>query len=323
MLERPKSGSRARRPVNIARGSRFTVGKHGRRLARRQKMGAMKGVRKPAPFRKGVKRASMSSSTSGMRSPTVKKPVEAKPKGTGELQKLVDLSTTMTDVFSKTLETMRHVSAEAQNTARAMRSLAQLQSGKAPWRGSVASPGTPGSHYDKQGFMGGNTGGPMSREYLESKVEQLVEVKVVFIRIHDIDTINQVFEAEIFIQARWRERRFLGYTESALEDIEFYQCRDPQLKLLNVAGKLDMERTSMVLRYEPDSISPVLVYMWHVKGVFRERMELQHFPFDVQELSVVLSSNLPVGKVELVGDFFRASSVSVGALEVTLLFVLH
>ncbi|GFS16205.1 gamma-aminobutyric acid receptor subunit gamma-2 [Elysia marginata] len=76
-----------------------------------------------------------------------------------------------------------------------------------------------------------------------------------------------------------------------------------------------MEKASMVLRYEPESVSPVLVYMWHVKGVFRERMELQHFPFDVQELSVVISSDLPLEFVDLMEDPNYDSSVNLGALQ--------
>lgn len=32
-----------------------------------------------------------------------------------------------------------------------------------------------------------------------------VEVKCTFLKISDIDTVNQQFEAEIFVQAKWEE----------------------------------------------------------------------------------------------------------------------
>ena len=32
-----------------------------------------------------------------------------------------------------------------------------------------------------------------------------VEVKCTFLKINDIDTVNQQFEAEIFVQAKWEE----------------------------------------------------------------------------------------------------------------------
>ncbi|RUS78579.1 hypothetical protein EGW08_013647, partial [Elysia chlorotica] len=142
-----------------------------------------------------------------------------------------------------------------------------------------------------------------------------VHVRVVFLRVLDIDTIKQQFEAEVYIEARWTEKKFQGRTMASLAEVEFFQCWDPQLRILNVMGDLDMEKMSMVLRYEPDSIYPVLVYMWHVRGTFRERMELQHFPFDVQELSIVLSSHLPSDHVDLLEEPIYDSSVNLGALQ--------
>ena len=37
-----------------------------------------------------------------------------------------------------------------------------------------------------------------------------MEFKVTFLKINDIDTLSQQFEAEIFVQARWEEHAFLG-----------------------------------------------------------------------------------------------------------------
>jgi len=37
-----------------------------------------------------------------------------------------------------------------------------------------------------------------------------VEFKATFLKINDIDTLSQQFEAEVFVQARWEERAFLG-----------------------------------------------------------------------------------------------------------------
>ncbi|XP_059163316.1 uncharacterized protein LOC131946512 [Physella acuta] len=144
---------------------------------------------------------------------------------------------------------------------------------------------------------------------------QYVEVKVIFISISDIDTISQQFEAEVYIQAKWSESQFAGMSEEQLQKVEFYQCWDPCLKILNVIGSLDSDRSTMMLQYEEDRIYPVLTYMWHVSGLFKEHLELQHFPFDVQELSIVLSSDLPLDEIELVGDFFHPSHVSVRALK--------
>ena len=37
-----------------------------------------------------------------------------------------------------------------------------------------------------------------------------MEFKATFLKITDIDTLSQQFEAELFVQARWEEKAFLG-----------------------------------------------------------------------------------------------------------------
>ena len=39
---------------------------------------------------------------------------------------------------------------------------------------------------------------------------QNVQIRVVFLRIIDIDTVGQQFEAEVYIEARWTEKKFQG-----------------------------------------------------------------------------------------------------------------
>ncbi|GFO42100.1 cys-loop ligand-gated ionic channel [Plakobranchus ocellatus] len=126
-----------------------------------------------------------------------------------------------------------------------------------------------------------------------------VFVRVVFVKITAVDTVNQQFAAEVYIRARWTEQKFDGLSIAGLADIEFHQCWDPQLKILNVYGDLDWESTTMELCYEPDFISPVLKYVWHVKGTFRERMELQHFPFDAQLNTAIVGSDLAASAYDL------------------------
>ena len=40
---------------------------------------------------------------------------------------------------------------------------------------------------------------------LQRLLQVTVEVKCTFLKINDIDTVNQQFEAEIFVQAKWEE----------------------------------------------------------------------------------------------------------------------
>ena len=57
---------------------------------------------------------------------------------------------------------------------------------------------------------------------------------------------------------------------------------DPLLSVVNLAGEFDQERRSFVVRYEDGYEGPVVLHRWRFKGLFREMMELEYFPFDVQ-----------------------------------------
>ena len=47
-----------------------------------------------------------------------------------------------------------------------------------------------------------------------------------------------------------------------------------------------------------------------IRGVFSENLELQHFPLDVQDLSITVLSDRPTAEVELVADLEDPSSVN-------------
>ena len=49
------------------------------------------------------------------------------------------------------------------------------------------------------------------------------------------------------------------------------------------------------------------------KGVFWERLELQNFPIDVQELTIVLSSKLTPKEIKIVLDPMKISSINLEA----------
>jgi hypothetical protein len=59
---------------------------------------------------------------------------------------------------------------------------------------------------------------------------------------------------------------------------------EPYLTIINAVGEFDQERRSYVVRYEEGYEAPVVLHRWRIKGLFREPLELHHFPFDVQVL---------------------------------------
>ncbi|GFN93624.1 hypothetical protein PoB_002013000 [Plakobranchus ocellatus] len=209
------SRKRIRRVVNVARRSSFTSGKYHR-----------KGLGPAERDRK--RRKNRSSDDSNQFSLDVsenkKKEKSSKRRERSEggqrgdhIDELLGLSRTMADVFQRSLDAMQHLARDINNTAVALRALAdaqrrQSEKSKKGQDSSVIG-STPGATYSKPMFTMGNKDRPVNREAMESNANQVVEIKVVFSKITEIDTINQVFEAEVYIQARWRETKFAGFTE--------------------------------------------------------------------------------------------------------------
>ncbi|XP_076466009.1 cys-loop ligand-gated ion channel-like [Babylonia areolata] len=134
--------------------------------------------------------------------------------------------------------------------------------------------------------------------------EVTVEFKLTFLKINDIDTLSQQFEAEVYVQSKWEE--------PALELDKLLPCDlwDPQLIIVNIAGDFDQEIRSFVVRYEQGYKNPVVLHRWRFKGLFRKALELRHFPFDVQDLTIQLSTERSFEEIKMTHDKQQLSSVN-------------
>lgn len=132
-----------------------------------------------------------------------------------------------------------------------------------------------------------------------------VYVKCVFLKIEDINTVQEQFTALVWLRARWREPKLDGKTargeDGKAPDVT---SRDdlwtPKLELANLFGqpsKMEMWRTA-----ETKDGRAYVVERRRVKAKFTEKMELENFPFDLQDLTLLLSSSRPVDEVEMRED---------------------
>ncbi|XP_071091032.1 neuronal acetylcholine receptor subunit alpha-4-like [Haliotis cracherodii] len=138
-----------------------------------------------------------------------------------------------------------------------------------------------------------------------------VEVKCAFLKIVDIDTISQEFQAEIFLQAKWEEPAF-SKPQGKANKLPKFDTKihwDPKLIILNCED-MSLDRKSFSVRHDKDHRHPIVLQLWRFKGTFRENMELQHFPFDVQDLTIQVGSERPVAKIELIEDQHMLSTVN-------------
>nr|KAG5692541.1 hypothetical protein BaRGS_009491 [Batillaria attramentaria] len=95
----------------------------------------------------------------------------------------------------------------------------------------------------------------------EAKKAVRVEMRATFMKITDIDTLSQQFEAEVFIQAKWEELFFLGMDPKELKSLLAGDLWDPELIIGNLVGDFDQERRSymmliLILSFTSVSIEP-------------------------------------------------------------------
>ncbi|GFS23764.1 gamma-aminobutyric acid receptor subunit gamma-2 [Elysia marginata] len=124
-------------------------------------------------------------------------------------------------------------------------------------------------------------------------------------KIGEIDTVKEKFDADVFIQARWREPALDSHHPMKAE-VNWSEMWNPGINIQNLL-QTTYDKTWRVMEFT--SIGEVFVVeKRRVKGTFSESMELEDFPFDTQHLSVVLTAE--ESEVELVEDAREPSLVS-------------
>ncbi|CAF0736737.1 unnamed protein product [Adineta steineri] len=132
-----------------------------------------------------------------------------------------------------------------------------------------------------------------------------VTIRVKFIRLGEVITLQEKFFAEIVIEARWL------YDRSAAS-------WNPNLYVKNAIGDIKQEITSELVDtldepiYLDDSTHDV-IYVWEIRkvvGTFWEKLELNSFPVDVQQLSLQIVTKCPTDECILVENRFQPSMVN-------------
>jgi len=143
-----------------------------------------------------------------------------------------------------------------------------------------------------------------------------------FLRIGEIDTLNEKYQAQASIESRWpiqlekilpnlssSEQKRLIHGKS-VSIIKYSESNwHPQLYIENALGDLKEQ-----IRYsaKKSKIDNQIYICEHrdIKGLFWEKLELQHFPSDVQDLSISIASILYNDKVLLIADPYHSSGIN-------------
>jgi len=114
-----------------------------------------------------------------------------------------------------------------------------------------------------------------------------VYIRTVFMKVGQIDTVKEEYEADIFIAARWREPE-LDRKQIPEGGVNWDEMWNPELVVQNLIDS-KLEKVWRTVEHTQTG-EAFVVEKRRVKGNFSESMELQSFPFDTQCLSIVVTS---------------------------------
>lgn len=131
-------------------------------------------------------------------------------------------------------------------------------------------------------------------DHLNSHIKQTdVYIRASFTKILDIDTINQRFQAESIIETKWVDSNIKSLNDD-IKNISF----KPELNIENAINEIKEEATYKIVNDEENGI--MVSEIRKLKGLFHEKLELEHFPLDIQDLSLIITSKKSAKRVNFI-----------------------
>ena len=147
----------------------------------------------------------------------------------------------------------------------------------------------------------------------ESSSGRVVRIRLVFLHIGEIDTLNEKYHAGIYYEARWKESHSLSSEQAQLllenqsvrlDELNSRHFWSPQLFIGNAIGQVVTKNKWYVIKKcpsrsnEPSSSSTLSIEICEhhrIEGVFWEKLELNHVSDPV--------SSVPIGTSPLTASF--------------------
>ncbi|CAF1336233.1 unnamed protein product, partial [Didymodactylos carnosus] len=144
---------------------------------------------------------------------------------------------------------------------------------------------------------------------VDTRNATVVFIRLIFLRIGNIDTLNEKYEAEAYVEATWFDKSFHPEVQGSAIDYNPKVHWNPELVIDNNVGELKQEIFYTVIQHPEEQSSEICEHRT-MKGTFWEKLELQHFPVDVQDLSISITTKHSSSEVVLKQDESRLSSIN-------------
>lgn len=126
----------------------------------------------------------------------------------------------------------------------------------------------------------------------------------IFLLIEKINTLGEKYYAEVVIEARW----LYNHQKASW---------NPNLYVKNALGDVKQEVASELINYLDEPVQNIqeneVIYVWEIRkvvGTFWEKLELNSFPADVQQLSLQIATRCPIEECILIENRLQPSMVN-------------
>ena len=126
--------------------------------------------------------------------------------------------------------------------------------------------------------------------------------RVTLFNVDNIDTVNQTFRADIFLDVRIRAISSIDNMDLVTEVLSSFPIGPLQIRFLNiteVVGDADISESLAPARYGEGFDYIIRIRQ---KAILSELMELRSFPIDLQALNISVSTHSSVSRVKLVSN---------------------
>lgn len=137
------------------------------------------------------------------------------------------------------------------------------------------------------------------------KAIKLINIRIEFIQIGEVDTMNEKFHALVKTTSKW-------YENERIEEYDTAKHWNPKLYIENsFYDKFEENVSYRTIRSEHKTM---IIETRISRGIFWERMELPDFPFDIQELSISIVTKHGPNVCRLKSDTNQISIINAQAL---------
>ena len=158
-----------------------------------------------------------------------------------------------------------------------------------------------------------------------------VQIRVIFLRVGEIDTLNEKFFAEILVESKWEEPNLSHEFDLSSDSLQLYNEEkelsntskywNPKIYIENA---LNDPKQTVHHKIKKEVIKPsndhaeenkpqfkFWLYEYRkIKGHFFEKLELNYFPLDVQDLGIIVTTFRSNKEVFLVHNKKKPSIVN-------------